>query len=289
MGTKTRSSSDLKAILSDVLSNKEVHTLLSQLVIANVGELLKTEVCNKLEIANNEIIKLKDEVMALKSEISMLRNENHEVSRVKDNRSSKNVNTQMINSNEQPVTIKERKKSTKTYAAVTEGVASDLASIKSSATKDPGGSSFKSTQSSRKKRPNVDKNSIYKPIKPIVSKSTVDRSKGLLIGSAKPKMAWLYIGKIKNKEATSDMIKEYISTENIHGDQIKIEKLESKGPYSSFMLGIPYDNLEKIGDPDYWPNGVVVRRYNFWMKRDMEAKNIDFLGQAPKVNQTDTV
>lgn len=81
--------------------------------------------------------------------------------------------------------------------------------------------------------------SISQHKKAQISKSSTDRSNGQLLGIAKPKKGWLYVGSIKNKDATSEMIVDYLKVEDIPSDQITVEKLDSKGEYSSFRVGIP--------------------------------------------------
>ncbi|KAK9884478.1 hypothetical protein WA026_007321 [Henosepilachna vigintioctopunctata] len=61
-----------------------------------------------------------------------------------------------------------------------------------------------------------------------VGKATNDRSNGLLLGLQHEKKAWLYIVKIKNKDATCQMIKDYLMEEPDH-EKFIVEKLDTKG------------------------------------------------------------
>lgn len=73
MGTKTRSSSEMKSLLNDVFNSSEFHSLFSKFIMENIGQLIKTEVSQKLENASEEIVNLKNEIRILKKEIMELK------------------------------------------------------------------------------------------------------------------------------------------------------------------------------------------------------------------------
>ena len=50
-------------------------------------------------------------------------------------------------------------------------------------------------------------------------------------------------------------------------DNFVIEKLNSKGDYSSFKIGAPIKLLEELSLGEFWPKGVHVRRFNFFGNR----------------------
>jgi hypothetical protein len=49
------------------------------------------------------------------------------------------------------------------------------------------------------------------------------------------------------------------------------EKLKSKRPevYSSFRISLPASELEKVMDPQIWPQGISINRY-FFPKRNSD-------------------
>ncbi|KAG5866209.1 hypothetical protein JTB14_003227 [Gonioctena quinquepunctata] len=91
-----------------------------------------------------------------------------------------------------------------------------------------------------------------------ISTAKNDGSNGLLVGDAKPKKAWFYVGNVTNKEATWI---EWLEEDDANEDYT-VEKLNNVGPYSSFKIGAPIRMLAKMNDADFWPPGVLVRRFN---------------------------
>ncbi|KAJ3650038.1 hypothetical protein Zmor_021749 [Zophobas morio] len=69
-----------------------------------------------------------------------------------------------------------------------------------------------------------------------ISTTIEDRSKGLLIGTAK--RAWLYVGRISNKNATENTVVNCLKEEYPDEDFI-VEKLHTVGNNSAFKIGVP--------------------------------------------------
>lgn len=67
----------------------------------------------------------------------------------------------------------------------------------------------------------------------------------------------------KSKIAAESDVREYLKPENIDQAQLHVEKLESKGNYIAFKIGFPYELKEKLSNENYWPTGILVRRFNF--------------------------
>lgn len=272
MGTKTRSSSELKSILTEVFTNGEFHKLFNEVMMDNFRQLLKTEVCHKLEEANREINDLKTEVRALKSEIIKIRNESGKTN-------ASDVNTDV--SNLKPVmNINKTDKSPKDGIPFVDNKAEVSHKKKITSLSEKHKNTFAEATKTKAPRLSNIKNQSNDSVNKRntqISRSCIDRSRGQLIGMAKPKKGWLYLGSISNKNATPQMIIDYLQIENIPQDELIVEKLDSKGEYSSFMIGIPFEKLDQIGNPDYWPKGVSVRRYNFWKKRKDDKEKASFL------------
>ena len=109
----------------------------------------------------------------------------------------------------------------------------------------------------------------------IRGQNTVDSS----ILSAASKKAWLYVGRT-NKNTTTDNMKEYIS-KKLESDEVSAEDLSSGNiEYNSrsFKIGINYNYLEKVLNPNFWPKDIVVRRFRFFRagkKREQHLPNPD--------------
>ncbi|RZF35360.1 hypothetical protein LSTR_LSTR017063, partial [Laodelphax striatellus] len=79
---------------------------------------------------------------------------------------------------------------------------------------------------------------------------------GLLTGE---KRAWFHLGKIKRGTSVADV--ESFLTSAFPEFNISVEKLNSKGIYESFKLGIDFIHREKISNPLLWPKNVILRRF----------------------------
>lgn len=97
-------------------------------------------------------------------------------------------------------------------------------------------------------------------------KMDVIRGTGTEICSLKSvdRKAWLYLGKI-NKGCKEDDVVNFLTTKfpenKIQPIVEKISREESTS--SSFKLGIDFELLEKVNKEDFWPKGVMVKRFFF--------------------------
>ena len=71
----------------------------------------------------------------------------------------------------------------------------------------------------------------------------------------------MYIGKLK-QSTMEERIKTYLANNGITGE-IESEELPTKDSIKAYKVAIPITKLKKIEDPQFWPGGVVVRRYRF--------------------------
>ncbi|PSN47592.1 hypothetical protein C0J52_04566 [Blattella germanica] len=46
-------------------------------------------------------------------------------------------------------------------------------------------------------------------------------------------------------------------------ERVEVEQLDTKGSNKAFKVGLPYEHLETLNQPDFWPKVIVVRKYNF--------------------------
>lgn len=78
------------------------------------------------------------------------------------------------------------------------------------------------------------------------------------------KKAWLHLGKI-NKDCKEEDVVELIKAKFPENKtEIVVEKISREDSTSaSFRLGIDFDLLEEVNRGDFWPRGVIVKRYFF--------------------------
>lgn len=81
--------------------------------------------------------------------------------------------------------------------------------------------------------------------------------------------AWLYVGKVKHG-TTEESIRNFLLKNNIK-EGITCEKLTTKGSMEAFRVGIPFKHLTEAEKPEFWPKGILVRRYLFRGHRRTEG------------------
>ncbi|PSN58419.1 hypothetical protein C0J52_02796 [Blattella germanica] len=79
--------------------------------------------------------------------------------------------------------------------------------------------------------------------------------------------AWLYIGRLHHTTEKEDILT-YLKEGGING-KIEGEQLNTRGGNRSFKIGIPYEEKCKAEQPEFWPEGVIVRQYTF--RRNQES------------------
>ena len=84
------------------------------------------------------------------------------------------------------------------------------------------------------------------------------------------KTAWLYLGKV-NEDVNSEIILNYLK-EDDSSWKFTCRQLITKGNSNSFLIGAPMNLKEKLMDPHYWPENVIVKR--FWFPKN---KKVNFL------------
>lgn len=107
--------------------------------------------------------------------------------------------------------------------------------------------------------------------KPCIGTSKVKINE--LTGSTK--LAWLHVGKCASS-ATVNMVRGYVERKEPKIQVKEVEMLESKGTNKSFKLAVDYEHLKLLMEPEFWPDGVAVRRYTFprkhWGKTKSEVQ-----------------
>mgnify|MGYP003623289658 FL=1 len=77
--------------------------------------------------------------------------------------------------------------------------------------------------------------------------------------------AWIYVGRLK-ETTTSEILKNYMTKRGIP-QIIECQQLDSRSRNKSFKVRIPFQYLETINEPQFWPEGVIVRRFRFQSPR----------------------
>lgn len=96
--------------------------------------------------------------------------------------------------------------------------------------------------------------------------------------TAAEKQAWIYVGRIANPTSvsTEDVIK-YLK--RLGDYEYTCAKLDTKGNFGAFKVGVPFSLRERAMDPNFWPTNVNIRRFNFYGKRNTS-------GQSPFLDKT---
>lgn len=81
---------------------------------------------------------------------------------------------------------------------------------------------------------------------------------------ARPSKMWLYIGRV-NEGVDEEKVERYIRGKcaNANADDLVVEQLNTRGRSPSFRVGIDRKYYEALREAEFWPAGIMVRRYNF--------------------------
>lgn len=90
---------------------------------------------------------------------------------------------------------------------------------------------------------------------------------------AASKKAWLYIGKLKDN-TTPDNVKKYMEKKGIQGNII-CEELQTQGDNKAFKIGFPFNYIRETEQPEFWPQGIIARRFNFRFQRTNRDKGTE--------------
>lgn len=93
----------------------------------------------------------------------------------------------------------------------------------------------------------------------VIGSKKLDNSEGSLIGA--DRRMWLYVGRT-SAQTNEQVVLDYLSL-NTGIKDFEVTKLPSRGIYPSFKVSAPFSVKEKLQDPDFWPSGVLTRRFNF--------------------------
>lgn len=103
------------------------------------------------------------------------------------------------------------------------------------------------------------KKQIKKPEKVICT--GIKSGEALFQGVKKRK--WIYVGKIAGKETTVEEVEKYMKQER-NFEEVQVKKLDTKGENSAFTVGVTLEeDFTAICKEEFWPEGVVIREFNF--------------------------
>lgn len=92
---------------------------------------------------------------------------------------------------------------------------------------------------------------------------------GCELSGAESKM-WLFVGRTK-PGTTKQAVLNYLKSE-VPGEEFICENIETAGANPCFKVGARMDLKQRLECSDFWPRGVVVRRYNFRVSRHFLEK-----------------
>lgn len=104
---------------------------------------------------------------------------------------------------------------------------------------------------------------------------------------SQPKKMWIFVGKVGEgvkKETVEEYIRSKCSIKNLN--ELIVNELTTRGKSTSFQVGIDDKYYEDLKASDFWPSGIIIRRYNFWRdRREMAAdKSVDGFLDAGKAS-----
>ncbi|RZC36212.1 hypothetical protein BDFB_011141 [Asbolus verrucosus] len=105
----------------------------------------------------------------------------------------------------------------------------------------------------------------------IIGKAVVN-PRNNFAASIKEKKAWIYVGNTK-KDTSAEQISKFFHEQAPQIKNLKIDKLESKGEPQAFCVSVNFDFEDTIMNPNFWPNGIKIRRFNFPIKENFRKNS----------------
>lgn len=293
MGSKTRSASELKSLLIEIFNNSETNCVLSQLIMENVGQLIKTEVSHKLEMACQEINNLKTEVKLLKDEVLKLNSDkfkNFTLRRDEQQKMDQNIDlkTQQRSSNvDNRVAVTSRpakQKSSSTAAFVTDDPkrsgfsfpdSENVNNLENISSESGLVLANENDKSHNKQKMKINRNDDFKLVtrkkrrKPeILGKNTTSNLKGVA------KMASVYVSRI-DASSSLDSVSAHLKENGFTNFDVKLGYSKYPELYQSYVVTVPATKIDEIKRPDLWPEGACVSNFLYHLVRSRERKKLD--------------
>lgn len=87
------------------------------------------------------------------------------------------------------------------------------------------------------------------------------------------KLHWIFISGLTMKTKAQDII-EFLKSQQINGDFV-CEKMTTKSKQaSSFKLGAPKELVEKVMDPQLWPEGIRINHFRNLQRRQTNKSSL---------------
>ena len=77
---------------------------------------------------------------------------------------------------------------------------------------------------------------------------------------AAAKTAWLYVGTLKDGTTEQNLV-DFLANNDLMGI-IECEALNARGRMKAFKIGVPYESLCQENRSEFWPSGILVRRFH---------------------------
>ncbi|KAK9708880.1 hypothetical protein QE152_g26939 [Popillia japonica] len=109
------------------------------------------------------------------------------------------------------------------------------------------------------KKPTENVETAKKKDRVILGSSSTDSSADF---ASADQQLWIYVGRCR-PGTTEEHIHSYLNKQS-PGFVFDITKLASKGKNTSFRVGVSIALKDKIYDPTYWPQNIIVKRFKFF-------------------------
>ncbi|KAK9872810.1 hypothetical protein WA026_019594 [Henosepilachna vigintioctopunctata] len=100
---------------------------------------------------------------------------------------------------------------------------------------------------------------------------------------AKPSKMWLYVGRAMTS-VTESIVKDFIVSKCkiTEVEDVDVKKLSLLGNSSAFQVGIAPAYFEEINRAEFWPQGIIIRRFHFDFKKNNTTGKNHFLYNTPQ-------
>lgn len=101
--------------------------------------------------------------------------------------------------------------------------------------------------------------------------------KKMIVGTSKDsnsfggvkKKVWLYIGRVQPGTECEHIVRHL--EDKIPNSKFTVEKLNTPhNDFVSFKVGADFELYDKLHNIELWPEGIIVRRYNFFRNRRID-------------------
>ena len=120
-----------------------------------------------------------------------------------------------------------------------------------------------------------------KPVGPSTYAAIASRKPTVIIGKkssglkAVNKLSWIFVSRFL-PEISKTNVEEYLKDSNLA--QFECIELPTKyDTYKSFRIGIPMESLNDVLNSEFWPEGILVKKFYFPRGDNIDSKSKGFL------------